>query len=172
MIGYGSTTSFATIRQGAISGTDAKVRKVKLSLNWAGPIKLAVDPASCTFNVTPDGRPLATKLLYLDLPNYMLGADAHSLRAVAQYKPYTNRHDTVDLPQYLSTILTQYALNNNNTTTSPPIHPTNDDVSVTPERLEVDKISKNQSVRVLGGVIPVPFETHWKRLLRPSWELQ
>ena len=37
----------ATIRQGARSGTEVKVLKEKLSLNWKGPFKiLAVGPLS------------------------------------------------------------------------------------------------------------------------------
>ena len=36
----------ATIRQGAKAGTDAKVLKPKLSLNWTGPFKiLAIGPS-------------------------------------------------------------------------------------------------------------------------------
>ena len=65
----------ATIRQGVKAGTDFKVLKAKLSLNWTGPFKvLAVGPSPA--EATPDGRPLASKLLYLDLPNDMPGAYA------------------------------------------------------------------------------------------------
>ena len=38
------------------------------------------------------------------------------------------------------------------------------------ERLKVDKISSHRSVRGPGGAIAVLYETHWKGLLRPSWE--
>ena len=56
----------ATIRQGVKAGTDFKVLKAKLSLNWTGPFKvLAVGPSPA--EATPDGRPLASKLLYLCL---------------------------------------------------------------------------------------------------------
>ena len=65
----------ATIRQGAKAGTDAKVLKEKLSLNWTWPFKiLAIGPSPA--EATPDVRPLAAKLLYADLPNDMPGADA------------------------------------------------------------------------------------------------
>ena len=130
----------ATIRQGAKFGTDAKVLKAKLSLNWAGPFKiLAVGPAPS--DSTPGGRPLAAKFIYLDLPNDMPGADADCRVSVARCKPCTNLHGTTDLPRYLPAGLTQYVLNNH-ITKSPPFHVTADDVSVPIERLEVDKISK------------------------------
>ena len=49
-----------TIRQGAKAGTDAKILKGKLSVNWTGPFKiLAVGPSPT--EATPDGRPLAAK---------------------------------------------------------------------------------------------------------------
>ena len=64
--------SAATIRQGAATGSsaannaDTQVLKAKLSLNWTGPFKiLAVGPLASA----PDNRPLADKLLYLDLPS-------------------------------------------------------------------------------------------------------
>ena len=47
---------------------------------------------------TPDGRLLAAKLLYLDLPNDMSGPDAYCRVSVARCKPCTNPHDTTDLP--------------------------------------------------------------------------
>ena len=60
----------ATIWRGTKSGTDAKVLKENLSLNWTGPFNiLAVGPSPSDF--TPEGRPLAANLLYLDLPNDM-----------------------------------------------------------------------------------------------------
>ena len=91
----------ATIRQGAKSGTDAKVLKEKLSLNWTGPFKiLAVGPSPS--DSTPDGRPLATNWYYLDLPNDMPGPDAHCRVSVDRCKPRTNPHDTTDLLRYLS----------------------------------------------------------------------
>ena len=118
---------------------------------------------------TPDGRLLAAKLLYLDLPNDMSGPDAYCRVSVARCKPCTNPHDTTDLPRYNPTGLIQYVLNNY-TTNPPPFHVTADDVSVPVERLEVDKISSHRSIRGRGGAIAVLYETHWKGLLRPSWE--
>ena len=118
---------------------------------------------------TSDSRPLAAKWVYLDLLNDMPGPDAHCRVSVARCKPCTNPHDTTDLPRYLPAGLTQYVLNHH-TTKSPPFHVTADDVSVPVERLEVDKISSHRSVRGRGGAIAVLYETHWKGLLRPSWE--
>ena len=157
----------ATIRQGAKSGTDASVLKEKLSLNWTGPFKiLAVGPSPS--DLTPDGRPLAAQLLYLDLPNAMPGPDAHWWVSVARCKPCTDAHDPTDLPQYLPAGLTQYVLSKY-TKKSLPFHATADDFSVPVERSEVDKISSHRSVRGRGGAIAVLYETHWKGLLRPSW---
>ncbi len=160
--------SAGTIRQGAKAGTDARVLKAKLALNWTGPFKiLAVGPSEA--DATPDGRPLASKLLYLDLPNDMPGADAPCRVAVARTKPCANPHDNSDLPRFLPAGLTAYVLNNY-TTKSPPYHVTADDVSVPIDRLDVDKITSHRSVRGRGGVIAVLYETHWKGLLQPSWE--
>ena len=65
----------ATIRQGAKAGTDAEVLKAKVSLNWTVPFKiLAIGPSPA--EATPDSRTLAAKLIYLDYPNDMPGADA------------------------------------------------------------------------------------------------
>ena len=88
----------ATIRQGAKTDTDAKVLKVKLSLNWTGPYKvLAVGP--CTPADTPEGSPLGTKLLYLDLPSGMPGADAHRRVFVQRCKPCANPYDHANMPK-------------------------------------------------------------------------
>ena len=129
-----------------------KCSQRKLSLNWTGPSKiLAVDPSSS--DSTPDGRPLAAKLLYLDLPNDMPGPDAHCWVSVTRCKPCTNPHDTTDLPRYFPAGLTQH-VPNNYTTKSPPFDVTAD-VSVPVERLEVDQVSSNRSVRGRGEAIAV-----------------
>ena len=105
----------ANILQGAKSDTDAKVLKEKLSLSWAGAFKIfAVGPSPS--DSTPDGRPLASKLLYLDLPNDMPGPDAHCRVSVVRCKPCTNPHDTTDLPKYLRAGLAQYVLKSPQTT--------------------------------------------------------
>ena len=101
----------STIRQGAKAGADAKVLKTKFALNWTGPYKiLAVGP--CPSSDTPDGSPFGHKLLSLDLPTDMPGADAHRRVSVERCKPCTNPHDHGDMPKCLPDGLTQYVLNN------------------------------------------------------------
>ena len=77
-----------------------------------GPYKIvAVGP--CPSSDTPDGSPLGDKLLYLDLPIDMPGADAHRRVSAERCKPCTNPHDRGDMPKkYLPDGLMQYVLNN------------------------------------------------------------
>ena len=65
----------ATIRQGAQTDADAKVLKAKLSLNWTSPYEV-LEVGPCTPAETPDGSRLGVKLLYLDLPSDMPGAES------------------------------------------------------------------------------------------------
>ena len=51
-----------------------------------------------------------------------------------------------------------------------PYHVTQDDVSAPLQQLEVEKITRHQSVRGRGGVIAVLYKTHWVGLSEPSWE--
>lgn len=70
----------------ASSDADATVLRVKLSLNWTGPFKiLEVGPAASA----PDKRPLADKVLYLNLPSDMPGASAKPRVTVERCKPCT-----------------------------------------------------------------------------------
>jgi len=73
------------------------------------------------------------------------------------------------LPRFLPAGLTPYVLNSY-ANKSPPYHVTENDVSTPVERLEVERISGHQSVRGRGGTMAVLYQTHWKGLLRPSWE--
>ena len=66
----------APLRQGTKTDTDAKVLKAKLSLNWTSLYKV-LTAGPCTPADDPAGSPLGAKLLYLDLPSDMRGADAH-----------------------------------------------------------------------------------------------
>ena len=160
--------SASTIRQGVKANTDAKVLKAKLALNWTGPYKvLAVGP--CSAAETPDGSPLGSNLLYLDLPSDLPGSDARRRVAIERCKPCANPHDSGDMPKYLPAGLTQYALNNF-FKKSPPYHVTLNDVSTPRQRLEVEQITGHQSVRGRGGVIAVLFKMHWAGLSEPSWE--
>ena len=156
--------SESTIRQGARSGTDDKVLKAKLSLLWTGPFKiLAVGPTA----KAPDGRPLADKLLFLDLPSDLPGKDSKRRVSVARCKPCSNPHDTADIPRFLPAGLTRYVLNDN-LLKSPPYHVTGEDVFS--ERLEVKQIVGHQTVRGRGGVLAVLYKTLWSGLSLPSWE--
>ena len=143
--------SASTIRQGVKANTDAKVLRAKLALNWTGPYKvLAVGP--CSAAETPDGSPLGSNLLYLDLPSDLHGWDARRRVAIERCKPCANPHDRGDMPKYLPAGLTQYVLSKF-TNMSPPYHVTQDDVSTPLQRLEVEQFTGHQSVRGRGGVI-------------------
>ena len=153
----------ATIRQGAKMDTDAKVFKAKLLLNWTGPYKvLAVGP--CTPAYTPDGSPLGSKLLYMDLPSDMPGADARQRVSGHRCKPCANPYDHGNMPKYLPA--TQYVVWKK----SLPYHVTQNGVSTPLDKLEVEKIIGHQSVRDRGRVIAVMHKTHWTGVSRPSWE--
>ena len=160
--------SAPTIRQGVKANTDAKVLKAKLALYWTAPCKiLAVGP--CSAAETPDGSPLGSNLLYLDLPFDLPGSDARRRVAIERCKSCANRHDSGDTPKYLLAGLTQYVLNKFSKK-SPPYHITQDDVLIPLRRLEVEQITGHQSVRGRGGVIAVLYKTHWSGLSEPSTE--
>ena len=54
---------------------------------------------------------------------------------------------------------------------SPPYHVTQEDVSTPLQRLEVEQIAGDQSVRGRGGVIAVlRYKTNWAGLSKPSWK--
>ncbi|CAB1115322.1 unnamed protein product [Ectocarpus sp. CCAP 1310/34] len=99
----------ATIRQGVQKDTDQQVLKAKFALSWTGPHKvLAVGPASA--DSVPDGRPLARKLLYLDLPSDLSGPAARCRVPVLRFKPCRNPYETEDLPQSLPAEPSRYVL--------------------------------------------------------------
>lgn len=90
----------AIIRQGVKSGTDAILLKGKLCLSWTGlPNMLAVGPSPS--RLTPEGHPLADKLLYLDVLNDMPGPHAPCRASIFHYKPCSNQHDTRELARYV-----------------------------------------------------------------------
>ena len=73
--------SASTIRQGVKTNTDAEVLKAKLALNWTGLYKvLAGGP--CSAAETPDGSPLGSNVLYLDIPSDLPGSDARRRVAI------------------------------------------------------------------------------------------
>lgn len=93
-----------------------------MELNWTGPYKiLAVGP--CASSDTPDGSPLGDKLLYLDLPTDIPGADVHRRFSVDRCKPCFSPLDRGDMPSYLPDWLTQYVLNKVTTKSPPSRHP-------------------------------------------------
>ena len=161
-------SSASTIRQGVKANTDAKVLKAKLALNWTGPYEILTD-GPCSAAEPPDGSPLGSNLLDLDLPSDLLDSDARRRVAIERCKPCANPHDSGDMPKYLPAGLTQYVFNNFSKK-SPPYHVTQDDVSTPLQRLEVDQITGHRSVRGRGGVIAVLYKTHWAGLSEPSWE--
>ena len=99
----------ATICQGAREDTDNQVLKAKLSLPWTGPFKiLAVGPASAAD--TPDGRPLGSHLLYLELLSDMPGSDSRARVSVYRCKPCHSAHDIDDFPAHLPAALSKCVL--------------------------------------------------------------
>ena len=127
--------------------------KAKLALNWTGPYKiLAVGP--CFAAKAQNGSPLRSNLLYLDLPSDLPGSDTCQRVAIERCKPCTNRHDSGGMLKYLPAGLTQYRLHTFSKK-SPPYHVTQDDVSASLQRLELEHITGHQSVRGRGGVITV-----------------
>ena len=162
--------SASTIRQGARKDTDDKVLKEKLSLLYTGPFQIrAVGPA--TAKDTPDGRPLHEKLLFLDFPSDLPGQDAKPRVSVARCKPCHNPNDKSEVPKYLPAELSLYSLNSFSKK-SPPYHVTTDDVFSQPSRLDVEEITAHQLARGHGGSFASMYETHWRGLLTPSWELE
>ena len=148
------------------NGADHNVSKRKMSLNWTGPFKvLAVDPCSAAAN--PDGHPLGDELLYLDLSSNLSGPAAKPRVTVALCKPCTNPYDTDDIPRHLPTGFRQYVLHAF-ATKSPPYHATSDDISTSPNLIEVAKIKGHQCVRGRSRAIAVSYDMHWKGILRPT----
>ena len=92
----------------------------------------------------------------MDLPSDLPGSDARRRVAIERCKPCANPHDSSDMPKYLPPGLTQYVLNNF-PKKSPLYHVTLDDVSAPLQRLEVEKITGQQSVRGRDGVIAVLY---------------
>ena len=119
--------SASTTRQGVKANTDAKVFNAKLALGWTGQYNvLAVGP--CSAAETPDGSPLGSNLLYLDIPFDLHGSDARRRVAIERCKPCANPHYSGDMHKYLPAGLTEYVLNNFSKK-SPPYHVTQDIVS-------------------------------------------
>ena len=137
----------------------------KLSLNWTGPYKiLVVGPG-----LGPDGRPVADKTLYLDLPTDMPGKDQKKRVSVDRCKMCHNPSDDSDIPKYLPAGLSKYVLHSF-TDKSPPFHPTTEDVVKSGIPVDIEKITGHQLVRGRGGKLAVMYETHWESLSSITWE--
>ena len=153
----------ATIGRGG--GEDSSQIVTKLSLNWTGPYKiLVVGPG-----LGPDGRPVADKTLYLDLPTDMPGKDQKKRVSVDRCKMCHNPSDDLDIPKYLPAGLSKYVLHSF-TDKSPPFHPTTEDVAKSGIPVDIEKITGHQLVRGRGGKLAVMYETHWEGLSSITWE--
>ena len=142
----------ATVGQGVSEDNSHFV--TKLSLNWTGPYKnLAVGPG-----LGPDGRPVADKTLYLDLPTDMPGKDQKKRVSVDRCKICHNPSDDSDIPKYLPAGLSKYMLHSF-TDKSPPFHPTIEDVVKSGIPVDIEKITGHQLVRGRGGKLAVMYLT-------------
>lgn len=89
---------------------DDSFLKAKLSFNWTGLYNiLAAGPASP--KDTPNGRPLHTKLIYLDLPTEFPGADCNRRVSVAHCKPCRSPHIIDEIAKCLPDGLRKCVLN-------------------------------------------------------------
>ena len=154
----------ATAGQGV--SDDSSHLATKLPLNWTGPYKiLVVGPG-----LGPDGRPVADKTLYLDLPTDMPGKDQEKRVSVDLCKMCHNLSDDSGIPKYLTAGLSKYVLHSF-TDKSPPFHPTAEDVVKSGIPVDIEKITGHQLVRGRGGKLAVMYETHWEGLSSITWEL-
>ena len=126
------------------ANTDTQLLTAKLAIKWTGSYKvLAV--GRCPSADTPDGSPLGDNLFYLDLPPDLARSDAQRRVAKECCTPCANLHDSDDTSIYLTAGLTQYVLNNC-CKKSPPHHVTQDDVSASPQRSDVEQTTGHPSV--------------------------
>ena len=102
----------------------------------------------------PDGRPVADKTLYLDLPTDMPGKDQKKRLSVDRCKICHNPSDDSDIPKYLPAGLSKYALHSF-TNKSPPFHPTTEDVVKYGIPEDIEKITGHQLFRGRGGKLAV-----------------
>ena len=137
----------------------------KLSLSWTGPYKIVV----VVPGLKPDGRPVADKTLYLDLPTDMPRKGQKERVSVDRCKMCHNPSDDSDIPKYFPAGLSKYVLHFF-TDKSPPFHPTTEDVVKSGIPADIKKITGHQLVRRWGGKLAVMYETHWEGLSSITWE--
>ena len=141
--------------------------KTKLSFNWIGPFKiLAVGPAPAS--AVPDGGLFMTSSSTSTSPPTCPDATPNTASPLFAAS-------LAGTPTTSTTYPSTFLLTSSNTcstpsTKSPPLHVTLDDISPTPERLEVEQITGHQLVRSRGGVLAALYETRWAGFLSPSWE--
>ena len=114
--------------EGPQAGTDAKVVRVKIWLNWTGPFNIQAAGSGRTES-SPLGFPLIDELLYLNLPNDMRGGDGPCQVSAVRCIPCANLHDSSDLRRVLPAGLSPYVLNNNYNWNFTPYHVIKDDVT-------------------------------------------
>ena len=137
--------SQATVGQGV--SEDNLHLVTKLSLNWTGPKNiLVVRPG-----LGQDGRPVADKTLYLDLPYDMPGKDQTRRVSVDRCKMCHNPRlsEDSDIPKYLPAGLSKYVLYSL-TDKLPPFHPTTEDV--VKSGIPVDIKKKSLGISLFGDV--------------------
>lgn len=152
--------------------TDAKVLKAKRPLNWTDQCKFfAVDPRPSAD--TPNGSVLGAKTLYLDLcvPTCPARKPTAAFRWRAT-SPVPPPHESDGMPKHLRAGgLTQNLCSTTSPRTPQKNHVTlRTGVSSPILHLELEKITRHQSVRGRGGFVAVIDESHWMGLSRPSWE--
>ena len=153
----------ATVGQGVSEDNSHLV--TKLSLNWTGPYKiLVVEPG-----LGPDGRLVADKTLYLDLPTDMPGKDQNKRVSVDHCKMCHNPSDGSGIPSNLPAGLSKYVLHSF-TDKFPLFHPTTEDVVKSGILVDIEKITGQQLVRGRGGKLAVMYETHWEGISSITWE--
>ena len=143
----------ATVGQGVSEDNSHLV--IKLSLNWTGPNKILV----VGLGLGPDGRPVADKTLYLDLPTDMPGKDQKKRVSVDRCKMCHNPSDVSDIPKYLPAGLSKYVLHSFTDKLSL-FHPTTEDVVKSGILVDIEKITEHQLVRGCGGKLAVMYKTH------------
>lgn len=133
--------------------------KGQLAFIWTGLFKIPT-LSPCSPAVSPGGRPVRDKVIFLDLPPNVPGPDTTRRVSVARCPLsavlQSARHRRTRLG-YLSAGLTGY-VTNKSTTKSTPYPVTSDDISPCLERLDVDCITGyNTFVRGRGGVLAIMY---------------
>ena len=147
------------VRDGGSSAISAK-----FSHSWKGPYKiLVVGPG-----VSDKGELVGEKLLMLDIRKNEPGVIMSSRVSVLRCKRCYNPKDDPEPPKSLPWGLSQYVMNQYSEL-SPPLHLTEDDVSVQLDtyRMRPTKIVSHRISRGLGGKISVQYLVYGENMDRP-----